>query len=53
MINLVDELERLYFMSKYGFEVQHLERIDNIENAKKFMWEITTNVRIHIEGFNS
>jgi hypothetical protein len=33
------KFERLYVMSKYGFEEQHLERIDNIEIAKKFMWE--------------
>jgi hypothetical protein len=33
------KLERLEFFSKYGFEDQHIERIDNMETAKKLMWE--------------
>jgi hypothetical protein len=33
------KLERLTFFSKYGFEEQHIERIDNLETVKKLMWE--------------
>jgi len=33
------KLKRLYQIAKYGFEEQHLERIDNLELILKKMWE--------------
>ena len=33
------KLKRLYQIAKYGFEEQHLERIDNCELILKLMWQ--------------
>ena len=33
------KLNRLYQIAKYGFEEQHLERIDNCELILKLMWQ--------------
>ena len=33
------KLKRLYQIAKYGFEEQHLERIDNCELILELMWQ--------------
>ena len=37
------KLKRLYQIAKYGFEEQHLERIDNCELILKLMWQNAMN----------
>ena len=37
------KLKRLYRIAKYGFEEQHLERIDNCELILKLMWQNAMN----------
>jgi hypothetical protein len=37
------QLNRLYQIAKYGFEEQHLERIDNCELILKLMWQNAMN----------
>jgi hypothetical protein len=31
-------MQRLYHIAKYGFEIQHIERIDTLETIQKLMW---------------
>ena len=33
------KLKRLYQIAKYGFEEQHLERIDQLEMIQRLMWQ--------------
>ena len=33
------KLERLYSIAKYGFQDQHLERIDQLELIQRLMWQ--------------
>lgn len=39
------KLQRLYHMAKFGFEDQHLERIDKCELIEKLMWENYNNCK--------
>jgi hypothetical protein len=42
------KLQRLYLIAKFGFQDQHLERIDKCEMIEKLMWE---NYRNEISPF--
>jgi hypothetical protein len=39
------KLNRLYQIAKYGFEEQHIERIDNLELIQKMMWQDYNNCK--------
>lgn len=34
-----DKLKRLYNIAKYGFQDQHLERVEQLELIQKLMWD--------------
>ena len=43
------KLKRLYQIAKYGFEEQHLERIDQLEMIQRLSGKIITHVKYHIK----